>query len=155
VQASSISRKDRQVSSLLWTAKAKLTVTQLVMECKSLQEALNAAAAAAASPYSTICLSTDPYGNVLSQAGPLLGQDLVGRVKGFAEQVYAVLPVLKCCGNPACGSLDKRSEVQLVGGSRGRCSLCKACCYCSKECQAAAWRLHKPVCKRLQETFSS
>jgi hypothetical protein len=87
----------------------------------------------------------------MQQAMQLLGQDLLGRVNGFAEQVNAVVPLLKCCGSPACLSLDKCSEMQLVRGTRGRCSRCMACCYCSKECQVVAWRLHKPVCKRLQE----
>lgn len=81
----------------------------------------------------------------------MLGQELLAKVKDFAEQAFAALPLLKCCGNLACLSLQQRSEAQLVGGSRGRCSRCRACCYCSKECQVAAWRLHKPVCRRLQE----
>jgi hypothetical protein len=125
------------------------SVTQLVMQHAALQKALNAAVATAGSAASA-------HGNVphsgseVQQAMQLLGKRLLGKIQGFAEQVYAVLPVLKCCRSPACVSLDKRSEVQLVGGSRGRCSGCKACCFCSKECQAAAWRLHKPVCKRLQ-----
>ncbi|WIA38964.1 hypothetical protein OEZ86_005116 [Tetradesmus obliquus] len=112
--------------------------------------------AAAAAPCSACPDACDGPGticqtSVLSQASHMLGQELLAKVKDFAEQAFAALPLLNCCGNPACLSLQQRSEAQLVGGSRGRCSRCRACCYCSKGCQVAAWRLHKPVCRRLQE----
>jgi hypothetical protein len=33
-----------------------------------------------------------------------------------------------------------------AAGAALRCSRCKACWYCKKECQAAAWPLHKTRC---------
>lgn len=91
----------------------------------------------------------------LGQASLLLGQELVGKLKSFAEQVCAALPLLGCCGNPACLNTEKRSETVLANGKCGKCPRCKACWYCSKECQVAVWLQHKMVCKRLQEAAVS
>ena len=46
-----------------------------------------------------------------------------------------------------------------VCGARGtsektlkKCSVCKAVAYCSKECQKADWKNHKPVCRSINST---
>jgi hypothetical protein len=80
----------------------------------------------------------------------LLGPQLLQQVQHFAEGVCAALPLRHCCNNPGCLNLVGLSEAGLVAGAGSRCSGCKACYYCSRECQLAVWRLHKPVCKRLQ-----
>lgn len=54
------------------------------------------------------------------------------------------------CNNPSCSNLSCPSELGLV--SKGKSKICAGCCtsrYCSRECQKAHWRLHKPVCKQL------
>jgi hypothetical protein len=53
------------------------------------------------------------------------------------------------CNNPACMTFSGPSESSMVQGSISRCSSCRAARYCSKKCQRAAWKQHKPVCKVL------
>jgi hypothetical protein len=89
-------------------------------------------------------------GAVLQHFAQLLGPQLLQQVQEFAEGVCAALPLRHCCNNPGCLNLVGLSEAGLVAGAGSRCSGCKACYYCSRECQLAVWRLHKPVCKRLQ-----
>jgi hypothetical protein len=86
----------------------------------------------------------------LQLAGQMLGPQLLQQAQEFAEGVCAALPLRHCCNNPGCLNLGGLSEAGLVAGAGSRCSGCKAWYYCSRECQVAAWRLHKPVCKRLQ-----
>jgi hypothetical protein len=74
---------------------------------------------------------------------------LLQRGQEFAEGVCGA-PLRHCCNNPGCLNLGGLSEAALVAGAGSRCSGCRACYYCSRECQLAAWRLHKPVCKRLR-----
>jgi hypothetical protein len=76
---------------------------------------------------------------------------LLQQLQEFAEGVCAALPQRHCCNNPKCTKLGVLSEAELVAGAGSRCSRCRACFYCSRECQLAAWPLHKPVCKRLQQ----
>uniref|UniRef100_A0A383WQD1 MYND-type domain-containing protein n=1 Tax=Tetradesmus obliquus TaxID=3088 RepID=A0A383WQD1_TETOB len=137
------------------TAAKIPTLSQLLSQYMPLQQALDAAAAAAAAaaaPCSSCAATCD---GTVCRSG-VAGPELVAKVKAFAEQACAAQPLLDCCGNPACMNLDKRSETVLVraAGSRKR-PRCKACRYCSRECQVAAWRLHKPVCKHLQEAAAS
>jgi hypothetical protein len=75
---------------------------------------------------------------------------LLQQLQQFAKGVCAALPQRHCCNNPACTKLGVLSEAELVAGAGSRCSRCRASFYCSRECQLAAWPLHKPVCKRLQ-----
>jgi hypothetical protein len=79
----------------------------------------------------------------------------VATLKQIQEQLQAAGMVLvnfahpHVCNNPACGNLCGPSEAQLVGG---RSCICGGCCiarYCGRDCQRAAWRQHKPVCKAL------
>jgi hypothetical protein len=83
-------------------------------------------------------------------AAALLDPQLLQQAQEFAEGVCAALPLRHCCNNPRCLNLGGLSEAALVAGAGSRCSCCRACYYCSRECQLAAWSLHKPVCKRLQ-----
>jgi hypothetical protein len=53
------------------------------------------------------------------------------------------------CNNPACTTFSGPSESSIVQGSTSRCSSCRAARYCSKSCQRAAWKQHRPVCKAL------
>jgi hypothetical protein len=86
----------------------------------------------------------------LQRAGQLLGPQLLQQAQEFVEGVCGALPLRHCCNNPGCLNMGGLSEAALVAGAGSRCSGCRACYYCSRECQLAAWRLHKPVCKRLQ-----
>ncbi|KII86013.1 hypothetical protein PLICRDRAFT_178309 [Plicaturopsis crispa FD-325 SS-3] len=45
------------------------------------------------------------------------------------------------CEGPECTKLERRDLVKLQ-----TCSRCSITPYCGKSCQAAAWRVHKPVC---------
>ena len=62
-------------------------------------------------------------------AGPLKGPNVTNTERTFGE---ANTSVVLC--------LDRNSN-------SGRCSSCRAARYCSKACQRAAWKQHKPVCK--------
>jgi len=53
------------------------------------------------------------------------------------------------CNNPYCSNLEGPSEVELVQGRARLCGKCRVARYCSKECQAQHWKLHKPACKAL------
>jgi hypothetical protein len=84
------------------------------------------------------------------RASTALGPQLLQQVLHYAEGVCAALPLRHCCNNPGCLNLGGLSEAGLVAGAGSRCSRCRACYYCSRECQLAAWPLHKPVCKQLR-----
>jgi hypothetical protein len=122
-------------------------LAKLLTHHKQLQQELEAAAAAAAKHEQRSQVSLI---RKLQQAGQLLGPQLLQQVQEFAEGVCAALPLHHCCNHPGCLNLGGLSEAGLVAGAGIRCSHCKACYYCSRDCQLAAWRLHKPVCKRLQ-----
>ena len=79
-----------------------------------------------------------------AQAGPaVLAQLLQGL--GLA---LCSMPAGTVCNNPLCKSLTPElSEQQLVVGSSRRCSGCRVARYCSKGCQVAHWKQHKPACK--------
>jgi hypothetical protein len=53
------------------------------------------------------------------------------------------------CNNPACVTFSGPSDVSLVQRSSSKCSSCRSARYCSKSCQSAAWKQHRPVCKVL------
>jgi hypothetical protein len=77
------------------------------------------------------------------QTGPaILAQLLQGL--GLA---LCSLPVGAACNNPLCTVLGEASEQQLVVGSARKCSGCRLARYCSKACQTAHWKQHKPACK--------
>jgi hypothetical protein len=51
---------------------------------------------------------------------------LLGDVVGFAWDVTGYIPFSSGCNNPSCGSLEKSSELLLVGGKGCVCARCKA-----------------------------
>ena len=53
------------------------------------------------------------------------------------------------CNNPACGNVSGPTDVQLVSGRSCMCAGCLTARYCGRDCQRAAWKQHKPVCKAL------
>jgi hypothetical protein len=53
------------------------------------------------------------------------------------------------CNNPACRIISGPTEVQLVSGRSCICAGCQTARYCGRDCQRAAWKQHKPVCKAL------
>jgi hypothetical protein len=64
-------------------------------------------------------------------------------------------PIGFSCNNPKCGNLEGFSEVGLVvpgvkGAPRGKgagvCEMCKAACYCSRECQWHHLKMHRAYC---------
>jgi hypothetical protein len=120
---------------------------KLLKQHAALQPQLDAAAAAAAVGTAK-GRGTAQQQNALQESAQLLGQPLLQQLQAFAEAVAAAHCLRYCCNNSGCLNLSGLSEAELVGKSR--CSGCKACFYCSRECQAAAWPLHKRVCKQLQ-----
>ena len=75
----------------------------------------------------------------------------VGPVKHNEKEQIPVLPgfrpgqYLRKCGNPFCSKLEDYK----AGGAEGfsACSNCTRRCYCSSDCQAADWSIHKHECK--------
>jgi hypothetical protein len=53
------------------------------------------------------------------------------------------------CNNPACGNASGPTDVRLVSGRSCMCAGCLTARYCGRDCQRAAWKQHKPVCKAL------
>jgi hypothetical protein len=53
------------------------------------------------------------------------------------------------CNNLACGNISGPTEVRLVSGRSCLCAGCLTARYCGRDCQRAAWKQHKPVCKVL------
>jgi hypothetical protein len=59
------------------------------------------------------------------------------------------IAVRQFCNNPACGNLSGPTELRLVSGRGCMCAGCRMARYCGRDCQRAAWKQHKPVCKAL------
>ncbi|KAF8060330.1 PYRB2 [Scenedesmus sp. PABB004] len=88
--------------------------------------------------------------STLQERGPALA----AQAEELCAAVCAALPLRACCNNPRCTALaGVHSELAAV---RGPACVCGGCVklaaparFCSRACQAAAWRAHKPVCRAL------
>ena len=59
------------------------------------------------------------------------------------------------CNNAACVNLSGPTELLLVSGRSCICAGCRIARYCGRDCQRAAWKQHKPVCKALAATAAT
>jgi hypothetical protein len=64
-------------------------------------------------------------------------------------RVFCSIAVPHFCNNVACGNISGPTEVRLVSGRSCLCAGCLTARYCGRDCQRAAWKQHKPVCKAL------
>jgi len=64
-------------------------------------------------------------------------------------RALAGLAVPTMCCNPSCSNITGPSDLQLVSGRSCLCGGCRTARYCSRACQKAAWKQHKPVCSAL------
>ena len=81
--------------------------------------------------------------------------DLLVEVVKLSELMLAEVPCTMGCSNPLCTNLSGVSEMEVKAGSRRTvlkaCTACNVVWYCSRECQVAHWKVHQPLCKRLQQ----
>jgi hypothetical protein len=74
---------------------------------------------------------------------------------GMCQQLQALgtvlntLPMPYAFNSPACVSMLGPSELAAVSGRSCVCGGCRVARYCSRACQRAAWKQHKPVCQAL------
>jgi ankyrin repeat protein len=61
----------------------------------------------------------------------------VSKYYGASANSTAYLEARTHCANPGCG-----------GAGLKKCANCLGVCFCSKDCQVAAWPAHKADCKR-------
>jgi len=89
-----------------------------------------------------------------SDSRTAVGMD--AQITAFAQQLQplsralSTLAISCACNNPHCSNLDGLSELELVQGRARLCGKCRVARYCSRECQAQHWKLHKPACKALE-----
>jgi len=85
-----------------------------------------------------------PSDNFTEATAMALVQQL--QVTGRALAGLAV-PTMSC--NPSCSNITGPSDLQLVSGRSCLCGGCRTARYCSRACQKAAWKQHKPACSAL------
>ena len=73
---------------------------------------------------------------------------LLGDLLQLFEVLLSEVPTPLGCSNPGCVRLEGESERKAAGKV---CTGCKVAWYCGRECQVAHWKVHKGVCKRLQQ----
>jgi hypothetical protein len=105
---------------------------------QSVEQQLGAAAAA----LRVFPAADDPAATAAAYAG------LVQQLRALGG-VLNMLPVLHACNSPACVSMLGPSELAAVSGRGCVCGGCRVARYCSRACQRAAWKQHKPVCQAL------
>ncbi|KAF8060337.1 CYL3 [Scenedesmus sp. PABB004] len=114
------------------------------------QEQLHTASAKLAAQLADVSASAAARASTLQERGPALA----AQAEELCSAVCAALPLRACCNNPRCAALaGALSELAAVGG---RACVCGGCIksaaparFCSRACQVAAWRAHKPVCRAL------
>lgn len=133
-------------SHTAFSVNAKDRLAQLFMEAVRELDgdaALLAAQLCAAQHSKAKTLQLLRQSSIIQQVPQQLGE--------IGEQLAAALPVQYCCNNSYCTNLARSSELRLVGGKQCICGGCELARYCSKDCQAAAWPGHRPVCKQLRQ----
>ena len=66
----------------------------------------------------------------------------------LVQSILWRLPVAFCCNNVRCTKVESTSELgSVIGRNKGVCQRCKLACYCSRQCQEAAWPFHQQVCR--------
>ncbi|KAL7546963.1 hypothetical protein ACHAWF_010279 [Thalassiosira exigua] len=68
--------------------------------------------------------------------------NLIQKQSGVPQSLQSLKEGIKMCRH--CGKMEHTLEFQQ---SLQKCSRCKSPFYCSKECQRADWKKHKPICK--------
>lgn len=100
------------------------------------------------------------YPEVLATKGvtaAVVAERVDGLIRALVSlgQVLSVFAVRHCCNNPGCSNITGLTEKGTVRGKGCSCSGCRVARYCSKSCQVAHWKVHKPVCKMLAAAAAS
>jgi hypothetical protein len=67
-----------------------------------------------------------------------------GPAQGYNHMFEPSKPKCELCRNTAKGEVKLKT-----------CTACKSVKYCSRECQRAHWKVHKPACKAAQAEAST
>ena len=58
-------------------------------------------------------------------------------------------------GTERCANFNTCGKTVLGGPGSGLCAGCRSVAYCSRECQAAHWTLHKALCKEMRSALKA
>jgi len=61
---------------------------------------------------------------------------------GKYKQVKRIVTKMGICMNPHCSLPDRQVEQKIMQ----KCARCRCAYYCSRECQKADWKIHRPIC---------